>query len=714
MLVRPGRHLVREGDVSVQVKGTLAALWNSSHKRTLFLFNDILIVASPSPAPASSIIESLVDLRAAKLFSFGQSFSGVASKGTVAFDIIHPGGTISIVAKTADEKECWVLTTFLTICDLMPAGTRAGAGLGWKHQILLGTMHSAVMTHDLTRAKELVAACSAGDLEYSAIEEMDHDGFTPLHYACMLRQWEMVRLLHGAGADVTLSERHGLTPMHLSALALDEHSLSLLVSNVFDSDLQDRDGRTPLSLACSDGQDVSGRPDPRLLRLCLTSLLALKADPDGCLLHPRLPLLTPLPVHFLASAWLADPLAALLDAGASVNAVCEATGGAALHAAAAALSLRPKRGLGFWLAAPPDQEERERAQEREQEQEQKQERGALSAAGAVDTFRVLLQRGARPNQRDLQGRTPLQIMGASEGLSAWAKSGCSPAQRSEVLALLLSFGARLDDSPSCQAIKSACTEVSCEAALDRWAAAPPARADALGLQLNALAPAGSGLASSAGGAGGGGDEGSGRSSGASSPTGSVGGSSAGPTCSLCGCGFTLFRRQHHCRVCNALCCDDCSRRRAVLAGADPQPHRCCDACFNVVLYRLECVRASQVARVNVSDAVVPRPRSAGKSGGGSPSASASAAPSLKGPVEAHAASRSELFSGSTAQPQAAAKGGGLAGTTATLAEVGDRLRERGHKLERLGDKSADMANAASDFARLAKQLNEQSRSNGFW
>ena len=88
--------------------------------------------------------------------------------------------------------------------------------------------------------------------------------------------------------------------------------------------------------------------------------------------------------------------------------------------------------------------------------------------------------------------------------------------------------------------------------------------------------------------------------------------------------------------------------------------------------------------------------------------------SLKGPAEAHAASRSALFSGSTAQPPAAAKGGGLAGTTATLAEVGDRLRERGHKLERLGDKSADMANAASDFARLAKQLNAQSRSNGFW
>jgi hypothetical protein len=116
--------------------------------------------------------------------------------------------------------------------------------------------------------------------------------------------------------------------------------------------------------------------------------------------------------------------------------------------------------------------------------------------------------------------------------------------------------------------------------------------------------------------------------------------------------------------------------------------------------------------VNLSDVVVPRPRSAGSSGSGSPSAPASA-PSVKSSADAHAASRAELFSGSTAQPPTAAKGG-LAGTTATLAEVGDRLRERGQKLERLSDKSADMANAANDFARLAKQLNEQSRSNGFW
>lgn len=35
-------------------------------------------------------------------------------------------------------------------------------------------------------------------------------------------------------------------------------------------------------------------------------------------------------------------------------------------------------------------------------------------------------------------------------------------------------------------------------------------------------------------------------------------------CLLCACQFTMFRRQHHCRLCNALCCDDCSKKRVVL------------------------------------------------------------------------------------------------------------------------------------------------------
>ena len=35
-------------------------------------------------------------------------------------------------------------------------------------------------------------------------------------------------------------------------------------------------------------------------------------------------------------------------------------------------------------------------------------------------------------------------------------------------------------------------------------------------------------------------------------------------CSLCDFKFTLFKRQHHCRLCDAVCCDDCSRKKAIV------------------------------------------------------------------------------------------------------------------------------------------------------
>jgi hypothetical protein len=37
-------------------------------------------------------------------------------------------------------------------------------------------------------------------------------------------------------------------------------------------------------------------------------------------------------------------------------------------------------------------------------------------------------------------------------------------------------------------------------------------------------------------------------------------------CVLCSAAFSFFKRQHHCRVCNSLCCDDCSRKRVLMAG----------------------------------------------------------------------------------------------------------------------------------------------------
>ena len=49
-----------------------------------------------------------------------------------------------------------------------------------------------------------------------------------------------------------------------------------------------------------------------------------------------------------------------------------------------------------------------------------------------------------------------------------------------------------------------------------------------------------------------------------------------PTCTLCGVGFQLFRRRHHCRACGRCVCDKCSRTK--MNFFKTQPKRVCDGC----------------------------------------------------------------------------------------------------------------------------------------
>ena len=38
-------------------------------------------------------------------------------------------------------------------------------------------------------------------------------------------------------------------------------------------------------------------------------------------------------------------------------------------------------------------------------------------------------------------------------------------------------------------------------------------------------------------------------------------------CVLCSANFTLFKRTHRCRLCDVTCCDDCSKKRVLIANA---------------------------------------------------------------------------------------------------------------------------------------------------
>ena len=639
-LVKGGRRLVKEGELALLVKGSL---WNAAQKRYFFLFNDILLITTNVVSSRSDgikyIIDTTVDLMSAKVYSHGQGFHGEnsANSSQNTFELQSMNGTIQVHAADAQEREVWVLAIYLSICELI-RGQEEEQACGWKHQILLGTMHSAVIKGDLQCVRELIHAAETGDLDYQAIEAADEDNLTPLHYACIMRQYEAVRLLHGANADVTIGDSDGKSPIHWAALQLDDNSLGLLLTNVFDADFLDKLDRTPLFLACVEGRDVTGKSNASLLKNCLRSLLALNADPGGLVTSSFMP------HQYLASSnGFHDALELLLDAGAHVNYLHNSL--SALHLAAIAKPIKPAQGEGVKFLNPGLRRD-------------VLEFESSTTNANVGTIRVLLKYGARPNFKNKDGKAALHLV--ADNAVNWGGKNCS-----EVVSLLLAYGARMDDSAQSAVLRSICVDkVNFEALTERWANMAPANADAVGLGANGLV-----------------------SKMEPPPLPST------PLCELCCSAFTLFRRQHHCRMCASLTCDDCSKRRATAGGAVV---RCCDSCFNIILNRNE--------RLPKSPVNTARPLS--------PSSLTSSG------ADKHASDKGSLFVGSstlTTDSSKLAGGGGasLGAIKATIEEVGERLKERGQKLEKLSDKSADLSNAAGDFARLAKQLNENQRS-GFW
>lgn len=651
-LVKPGRRLVKEGDLEVRVKGNL---WSTTQVRRFFLFNNLLLITIPNPNPNQLpklfTVETVVELVSAKVYSHGEGFGKApptsAMNSSSGFEIHHCGGIVQVLASN-EERETWVLTMYLLICELYTAETKA---CGWRHQILLGTMHSAVIRGDVQRVKDLLRAAEIGDLDYSAVESPDEDGFTPLHYACILRQFDIVALLHGANADVTIGDNEGKSPIHWASLQLDNLSLGLLVANVFDADLVDKHDRTPLFLACAEGRDVMGRVNGLLLLSVLKTLLGAGANPDGLVVASSYT-----PHQFLASSNdCHEALDLLLEAGASVNHLHN--GQSALHLAATAKSIKPSQGEGVLYLNKYSGESLP---------------GESTGGSKIGCLRSLLKHGAMPNLLNNEGKAPLHLI--ADNIENWGEQSCR-----EAVSLLIAYGARMDETKQCALLRSKCQDkINIDALEERWANLGPCNADALNFGVNSLASTKEAPSSS----------------------------QTPPLCQLCCSAFTLFRRQHHCRLCSALTCDECSKRRATVGGTAV---RCCDACFNRVLYKCErqqpLPKAAQAKSLTTASLVnVVRP------------ISPPPPPQLQQRHATTSHDKEELLAGAPSPPTTKMipkRGGGdVEHTKTVLKEAGDRLKERGEILSKLGEKSNQLSEQSSEFHRLAKQLNEQRSS--FW
>ena len=361
-LVKEGRRILKMGELETTSKAALA-MWATQNKRMFILLTDLLIIATPIGQTLQ--VENMIDLQVCKLYCEGQinadnnitavnsdknnsernsdsrnqgNGNGVAIEN--CFQLIWPGGTLQITAKNPDEKEYWVNAIFAAICDCVEEDSRRI--LGWRHQYMLGSMHAAVITRDESKVRELVNKCENGQLDFTVIDSVDDDGYTPLHYACILRLQAIIRILHDAGADTTVEDSRGLTAIHWSALQLDAIGLDIICKHVVDIDVLDRQGRTPLYLACVEGRDVSGRTDTRQLSACVLTMLSHNADTDyrdkeGYSI-----------LHYLAASWQHEPLKVILDhkVKANIYTFSAIEGMNALHYATDATPLKKCIGEG--------------------------------------------------------------------------------------------------------------------------------------------------------------------------------------------------------------------------------------------------------------------------------------------------------------------------------------------------------------------------------
>jgi hypothetical protein len=178
-----------------------------------------------------------------------------------------------------------------------PAAINGHDDSSWKHQIILGTLHSYVilgnktlLNEGIVRARKLqqqelrkvgepMNASNINYLDPRIVDALDESGKSPLHYACASRFTLAVLSLVAAGANVDLRvEPHNATPCHICARKLDDKSLTAILAMNRRPNLVDAFGRTPMYIAITEGNTVGGKADPEALNRCLAVLEAHGGD----------------------------------------------------------------------------------------------------------------------------------------------------------------------------------------------------------------------------------------------------------------------------------------------------------------------------------------------------------------------------------------------------------------------------------------------------
>lgn len=423
VLVQAGRRIIKHGELDVVGHG---ALWNVKYSKYFFLLSDVILVTSLKGKNFQ--LESILDHKVCK-FDLAPIDSVGAKPDPMRFDIRWPGGIVEVCFKDESEREMWVRALSDAVCSSVFSG-RDTLSFGWRHIYIHGTLHAAVLSRDERIVRSIITACEEGTLDISILDAKDEDMYTPLHFACILRQPRIAEILLNSHVDCTIPDGMGRTAFHWCAAQLDHTTLDLLCSRVFDVDILDDRGRTPLYVACVEGRDAQGQTDVKALCEIIKLLSSAGANPnvvdsDGLS-----------PLHFIAASLQFDAVHALLKAKAFVNATAaNESAWTPLHYACACCPIKTAFGEGHRTLNPcetsimPNEEDSDNNDTRE--------RIYISDLGR--TIGKLLEHGAWPNLR--AGKTkcsPLQLLVQAKGLGD---------PLFELAAqLLITSGARIDET----------------------------------------------------------------------------------------------------------------------------------------------------------------------------------------------------------------------------------------------------------------------------
>lgn len=587
-----------------------------------------------------------------------------------------------------------------------------GSDLMWKHQVIIGTLHSAIVSGNhrmLEQAIEAIGRCNAAVRslsQSSEIDLLDDIGMPPLYYACRLGMTKAVEALIKAGADVDLrTESDNSSYLHICARNLDDKTMAVILSspNRPDPNSMNLYGRKPYYVAATEGRSSQGNHNSAALGRCLALMNAANATMDFSEV-----------VQVLACDWRYMDLSVVLEFSCY------------------RFPLPSERSLAAFYRYPLHH--------------------ALLSLQSLDAVRsesdltgtldVLVNHGFEPNERldfifplsesfpsTFVGFTPLQILGY---IAFNMRNGQASSTDSKIDILKLvstaaenlvrhggrlaidappssrprstSSSSRADAENSLDALRkqskeaffsanSLVTILGCEDQLgiarETWLSLKPIhKLSFVPLATDTKLPLQ--ISSEAGGC-------------------------DSKSCAICWRVFgTLVNRQHRCRVTKRYVCDDCSSKR-VSNGAGE--HRVTDGQF--LLVQADCQLRNalpsqtpptvQINTPSLSDRAAALPE-------------AISAVRKERMIAEEQANRESLFGGVLEHASRAVFGVAepLRVTDKTqelntsLNETRNALLDRGKKLESLGEKSSQMVDASADFARMAKELRRKTEGGLFW